>query len=107
MSETDAPSAPPEPLPLSADRSDLVSHLLERRPEVRKRLLLWSGIFAVVLGVFLLIANLEDLRMFDPVFLPALFLLILVTLIFGYVIGSARGLRYCLRWSKKRHETRA
>jgi antibiotic biosynthesis monooxygenase (ABM) superfamily enzyme len=103
-SETATPSVSPEALSSPVESSSLVNHLLERRPEVRKRLLVWSGVFVVVFGLFLLVANFEDLRMFDPVFLPALFLLILVTLIYGYVIGSARGLRYCLRWMKKKLE---
>ncbi len=83
----------------------LVDHLVERRPDVRKRLLVWSAIFVVVFTLFLLVANIEALRMFDPVFLPSLFLLVLVTLIYGYVVGTARGLRYCLTWSKKKLET--
>jgi hypothetical protein len=55
-----------------------------------------------VFVLFLLVANIEDLRMFDPVFLPSVFLLVFVTLIYGYVVGTARGLRYCLAWSKKK-----
>jgi len=83
----------------------LADHLVERRPEVRKRLLVWSGIFVLVFALFLLVANIEELRMFDPVFLPSLFFLVLVTLIYGYVVGTARGLRYCLTWSKKKIDT--
>lgn len=104
MSETESntptTAAPTEVPPSSL--TPLVNHLVERRPEVRKRLLVWSGVFVVVFALFLLVANIEELRMFDPVFLPSLFFLVLVTLIYGYVVGTARGLRYCLNWSKKK-----
>jgi hypothetical protein len=91
-----------EAKPAAQGMTPLVDHLVERRPEVRKRLLVWSGIFVVVFALFLLVANIEDLRMFDPVFLPSLFFLVFITLIYGYIVGTARGLRYCLSWSKKK-----
>ncbi len=109
MSETTTPERAAEPArPTEAPSLDpLADHLAERRPEVRKRLLVWSGIFVGVFALFLLVANIEELRMFDPVFLPSLLLLVLVTLIYGYVVGTARGLHYCLRWTRKNDAPRS
>jgi len=102
---SDIESNTPQTVESTESLTPLADHLVERRPDVRKRLLVWSGIFVVVFVLFLLVANIEELRNFDPVFLPSLFLLVLVTLIYGYVVGTARGLRYCLDWSKNKLNT--
>jgi hypothetical protein len=89
-----------------ADSSRLLDQLLALRSGARRRLLMWTGIFVGVFIVVLLVVSIQDLRQIDALFLPSLFMLVIVSVIYGYVIGSTHAVQDCLTLSQKEQRER-
>lgn len=91
MTELNQSSTTPE---RAETLTDAISQL---RPHARHRMKVWAGFFVATFVVFLVVTTVQELRGFDLVFLPSLFLLVVVSLAFGFVAGRVGTLRKCHR----------
>jgi hypothetical protein len=98
MNATSPNSSHVEPvLPSAAEISSLAAVLGTQWPNLRKRLLTWSGVFAAVVLLNVLVGGIRDLRMFDVVFIPSVSVLVIVSITIGFLWGTALTLHRCRR----------
>jgi hypothetical protein len=82
-------------------QANLLEWVSKKWPETRKRLLHWSLLFVATVALFVVIVRIDELRAFDVFFWPAAVLLFVVTLGFGFVVGSTLGVRWALAHGRK------
>lgn len=82
-------------------QANLLEWVCNKWPATRKRLLHWSLLFTATVALFVVIARVDELRAFDVFFWPAAALLFVVTLGFGFVVGSTLGVRWALAHGRK------
>ncbi len=77
-------------------QTHVLEYVRDRWPETRKRLLHWSLLFAATVTLFVIIGRIDELRSIDLVFWPAAVLFFVITLGFGFVVGSTLGVRWAI-----------